>query len=195
MSYIFEQPWLLLTAAALSLAVTITIRQAFLEKSRPWHFSIPVLLVIAAFGLDFFIRTDLEKINLLIKTGMRAVENDRPDLIDRIISPDYFDSYHSSKDMLMEHCRNILNRLKIEKNKKLDMKIETSPPTAAINLEVLTKFDEGKLPKEFPARFVKTKLKLNLEKVRGKKWLIKRLEPLEINNHRARWKDVSSWSY
>ncbi len=195
MSNIFEQPWILLTAAAFCLAVIITIRQAFPEKRRAWQLVIPAIVVIAAFGLDILVQTDLEKINLLIKTGMSAVENETPDVIETIISPDYRDSYHDSKQMLMEHCRNLLSGLEIEKNKKLDLQIEMSAPTATITLKVLTKFDEQGRPIQLPTRFLTTRLRLNLTKGGGKKWLIERAEVLEINNQHIGWRDFGYRSY
>jgi hypothetical protein len=195
MSSIFEQPWIMLTGAALCLVVIITIRQAFPEKRRPWQFAIPALLAVAAFGLDVFVKTDLEKINLLIKTGMNAVENESTADIATIISPDYRDSYHESKEVLMEHCRNLLNGLKIARNKKLDLQIEISAPTATVSLKVLTRFDEQGLPEQLPTPFLTTKLKLNLKKGRGEKWLIERAEVLEINNQKIGWKDFRYQPY
>jgi len=189
MSNIFEQPWTMLTGAVLCLVVIITIRQAFPEKRRAWQFAIPALLAVAAFGLDEFVKTDLEKINLLIETGMNAVENESIVAIGTIISPDYRDSYHESKQILMEHCRNLLNGLKIAKNKKLNLQIEISAPTAKVLLNVLTRFDEQGMPKQLPTPLLTTRLKLNLKKGGGKKWLIERAEVLEINNQRIGWKD------
>ncbi len=195
MTNIFEQPWTLLTGAAFCLVVIITIRQAFPEKCRAWQFAIPVIVAIAAFGFDILIQTNLEKINTLIKTGMNAVENETPDMIGKIISPNYGDSYHESKRMLMTHCRNLLSGLKVEKNKKLDLQIEMSQATATVYLKVMTIFDEEGLPNHFPARFLITKLRLNLTKGRRKKWLVERAEVIEINNNRVGWKDLSYRSY
>ena len=195
MSNIFEQPWTMLTGAAFCLVVIITIRQAFPEKRRAWQFAIPALLAVAAFGLDEFVKTDLEKINLLIEAGMKAVENESTTAIGAIISPDYQDSYHESKETLMEHCRNLLKGLKISKNKKLDLQIEISAPTATVFLKALTRFDEQGMPKQLPTPFLTTRLKLNLKKGRGKKWLIERAEVLEINNQRIGWKDFRYRSY
>jgi hypothetical protein len=195
MSSIFEQPWTMLTGAAFCLVVIITIRQAFPDKRRAWQFAIPALLAVAAFGLDEFIKTDLEKINLLIETGMNAVENETPDVIGTIISPDYRDSRHNSKQILMAHCRSLLKELKIEKNKKLELNIEISAPTATVLLKVLTRFDEQGLSKQLPTPFLTTRLKLYLEKTREKQWLIGRAEVLEINNQRIEWKDIRSLPY
>jgi hypothetical protein len=189
MSSIFEQPWTMLTGAAFCLVVIITIRQAFPEKRRAWQFAIPALLAAIAFGLDVFVKTDFEKINLLIETGMNAVENESATAIGTIISPDYRDSYHESKEILMEHCRHLLKGLKIARNRKLDLKIEISSPTAKVSLKVLTRFDEQGLPKQLPTPFLTTRLRLNLKKGREKKWLIERAEVLEINNQRIGWRD------
>jgi hypothetical protein len=195
MSNIFEQPWTLLTGAVLCLVVIITVRQAFPEKRRTWQFAIPAIVAMAAFGFDILVQTNLEKINTLIKTGMDAVENEMPDNIGALISPDYRDSYHDSKKTLMAHTRNLLSGLKVERNKKLDLQIEISEATATAHLKVMTIFDEQSLPSHFPARFLITKLKLNLTKGSRKKWLIECAEVLEINNNRVGWTDVSYRSY
>ena len=189
MSSIFEQPWTLLIAAAFCLAVVFTIRQAFFEKSRAWHFAIPAIVAIAAFGLDILVKTDFEKINLVINKGMQAVENERPDDIAAIISPDYKDSYHSSKKMLMEHCRGVLGGIMFDKVRRSYSKIEITPPTATATIRVKSIFDEKTPPTRVPVRVIFTTMKLNFRKVGRKTWMIERAEVVDINNNKVRWRD------
>ena len=191
MSNIFEQPWTLLIAAAFCLAVVFTIRQAFFEKSRLWHFAIPVIIAIAAFGLDILVKTDLEKINLVIKKGMNAVENERFHDIATILSPDYKDSYHSSKKMFMNNCLGFLTGIQFEKISKSYSKVEISGPTATANIRAKIIFDKKTPPTRVPAWQIHVTVKLNFRKVSRKTWMIERAEVTHINNYKVRWREFS----
>ena len=96
-------------------------RSIFPKKRHWWQWLIPVVIAGAAFGLDYFVQTDYEKINALIKTGMRAVEEEDANAIGTIVSADYRDSHHKSKEELMEHCKSRLSRSMVEKSKKIGM--------------------------------------------------------------------------
>lgn len=189
---IFEQPWTLLTIAVFVLLVVLTVRQMFPEKTRPWHLLLPVALALAAFGLDYFIKTDLEKINTLIETSLKAVENQNLDAIEAIISPNYDDSYHNSKRALMAHCRSLLTKLPIKKNIKMNQRIEVSAPAATTQLKVLTRFDQQHTDfiELAGQSFLTTETMLYLVKGRDKNWLINRVEVLKINEHPIKWRQI-----
>jgi len=188
----FEQPWTLLGAAILVLFGVLTFRSIIPEKRRWWQLMLPALVALAAFGLDFFVQADLEKIEAVINTGIRAVEEENCDAIAQIISDNYRDSYHNTKRELMSHCRVKLSQPLVEKNKKTGLDIEEiSPPNATVILTVRIHFDkQSEIYKEFFRPFMIIKTRVYLQKQRDKRWLISRVELLELDRQPANWQQI-----
>ncbi len=187
---IFEQPWTLLGAAVITLFGVFTYRSFVPEKRYWWQFLIPVFIAAIAFGLDSIVQTDLEKINSLINKGMKAVEEEDTGAIDAIISADYKDSYHNSKERLMNHCNRELSRSLVEKNKKMSLQLEMSPPTATADLTVLMVFEKDSFVAQNYRPFLSVKVKLYLQKEQDNMWLINRAELLEIDRQRVSWRQI-----
>lgn len=186
---IFEQSWSLLIVAILTLFIILTLRRIFPEKRRWWQLILPAFLAIAAFTLDFSVKTDLEKINAVINIGARAVEKENPDAIEAIISESYCDSYHNTKEVLMRYCRIVLSEPLVEKNYKTILEIEISQPEATVILTARIVFDKRSYVYDFN-RLMLTKVKLELQKESDDQWLINRSEILEINRQPAKWRDI-----
>ncbi|MBN2456088.1 MAG: hypothetical protein JXB29_06065 [Sedimentisphaerales bacterium] len=185
---IFEQPWGLLLLSFISFLVVLILQSMWPEVFRGWFWLISACLAIAAFGLDIFVKTDNEQIVGIIKAGMEAVERQDSDFIETIISDEYEDSYHNSKDYLMLYCRALLSKPLVEKNRKLNLSVEISPPQATATLAALTRFDEKSDIFAYK-QFMLTKTKFNFYKY-GDNWLIRRAEVLEIDRHPVSWEDV-----
>ena len=100
----FEQPWTLIGAAVLVLFGMFTFRSMFPEKRHWWQLLIPVFIVGVALGLDGIVKTDLEKINVVVNRGIKAVKEEDARAIESILSEQYSDSYHRSKQHLLNHC-------------------------------------------------------------------------------------------
>jgi len=187
----FEQPWTLIGAAVLVLFGILTFRSVFPEKRRRWQLALPVLLAVAAFALDYFVKTDLEKVNIVIRKGIRAVEQEDCDTIEQIISPDYNDSYHSNKTSLMEHCRAELGQPVVEKCTKTGLSIEITPPNATVNLTVIIRFEKNsRIAKDYYSQIMWITTQVYLKKQPDKSWLIDRMELLEINKQPVNWQQV-----
>lgn len=187
---IFEQPWTLVVAAVLVLYVTLRFRSIFPAKRNWWQWLVPPLLAMTAFGLDFFVQTDLEKINAVIDRGVKAVEEENPDAIETIISANYQDSYHDSKEQLMSHCRNELSRNRVEENKKIGSQIEISPPEANVILRVRIIYDKDSyIALNYKQSFL-VKVQLCLQKQPDKKWLINKAELLELDRQPVNWEQI-----
>jgi len=186
----FEQPWTLIGAAILVLLVVLMLRRIFPEKRYWGQWLLPLFLAALAFGLDYLVQTDLEKINAVIDTAVKAVEQENPDAIEAIISDNYRDSYHNTKKHLMYHCRARLSGPLVEKNKKRLPIIEISPPNATVTLTVIIHFDKQSYVYQEIQRLMQTKAKINLQKQQDGRWLINRVEILEINMQRAKWRDI-----
>jgi hypothetical protein len=178
---IFEQPWTLTVVAVLVLFGLFQFRSIFPEKRHWWQLLLPVFLVFAAFGLDFFVKTDLEKIRAVVQTGIKAVEQENCDAIDKIIADNYSDSFHDTKASLMTRCRDELARSPVEKNKKAGLLIEIKPPQATADLTVWMRFNEAAfIAQNYKALFL-IEVRLHLQKQPDKSWLINRVELIEVD--------------
>ena len=105
---IFQTPIpLIIVAAVVLIAVTI-FRRALPERRKWWQLLLPAIVLLAAFGADFFSQTDHEKIDLLIKTSQEAAVAGDSEQIAKMISPDYRDSSHHSKELIVGFCRGFL---------------------------------------------------------------------------------------
>jgi len=187
---IFEQPWTLIAAAVLVLFGILTFRSIFPEKRRWWQLPIPLLVAIAGIGMDFLVRTDLEKINAIIDTGIKAVEEENCDALAAIIADNYQDSHHKTKNDLMAHCRMELSASAVEKTKNRGCLVELSPPEAKATLFVLITFDRNsRIAQEYKS-FILVKARLYLQKQPDKNWLISRIEVLEIDKQQVNWRDA-----
>ncbi len=187
---VFEQPWLLLIITAIDLITVIIITKINRNKKLRLLYIIPILTFVLAFGLDYFVQTDREKITAVISKGVKAVEQEDVGTIDKITSPAYSDLFHPDKAALMSHCRTVFSEPLIKKNYKTILSTEISPPNATVDLIVRTVFDE----RSFAGQNLKqllTKTRLELQKS-GNDWLISKVEVLEINRHPASWKDIQS---
>lgn len=187
----FEQPWSLLGAAVIVLFGMLTFRSMFPEKRRWWQLLVPVLLAVAAFGLDSLVKTDPEKINAVINKGIKAVEEEDCNTIDEILSESYSDSHHSTKEHLLAHCRRELARSLVEKHKKRGLLIEDiSGPNATAILFTLATFDKNSYVSQNYKSFLLIKAKLHLQKQPDKRWLISRVEVLELDRTPVNWSQI-----
>jgi len=189
---IFEQPWTLLAIAVLELLVVLILRSFFPQKYNRRQFVAVFVLVVAAFAFDFFIKTDLEKINILIKTGIKAVEEEDVNPIATLISSAYKDSVHKSKDDFVNVCRVLLEKPLIEKNKIMSKQISVTAPNAEVTIAVVSHFDKtSSYFQDLAQPFIITKAKLNLRKNAQKAWQVERAEILEINKQQINWGNVN----
>jgi hypothetical protein len=186
----FEHPWGLITIAGLTLLGLLVFRSIFPEKRRWWQWLLPVLLVVAAFGLDFLVETDLEKINAVIDKGVKAVEDEDSDAIEQILADDYADSYHSSKSDLMAHCREVLSEPLIEKNIKRTVSTTIQPPKATVIFTVRILFDKQSYVYQDFKQQMMTEVQVDLRKQPDNRWLISRVELLKIDFQPAKWKSI-----
>ena len=195
MSSIFEQPWTLLITAIVALLVLLIFRRVSPESRHWWQLALPAFLAVAAFGLDFLVETDLEKINALISTAAKAVEEENPDAIEAIISENYRDSYHNTKQNLMYHCRAKLSEPLIEKNIARTVSMEISPPNATVVFTVRMVFDKRSYVYQSFKSQMFSKIKIDLQKEPDNRWLISRAELLELDRRPATWQNIKQASW
>lgn len=179
-------------ALALAIAALLTLQIIHIIKTyerRRWQWFLPIILIAAAFGLDFLVKTDLEKINIVIRTIRKASEQEDYNAIGALISADYSDSFHNTKDALMNHCRRLLSEPLVKKSRQIGVKIEISPPKAEVTLSIKVHFEEQSSYSEY-LPFVLLKMELDLQKEQDKRWLINHAEILEANKHPVSWRDA-----
>lgn len=183
----FEQPYTLIGAAVLVLFGMLTFRSVFPEKRRWWQMLVPVFVAGAACGLDALVKTDLEKINAVINTGIKAVKEEDCNAIAQILSANYSDSYHDTAEELLVHCRQVLTPALVEKHKRTGSLIEiTGPKATAVLFTVLT-FDKNSYVSQNYKSFLMTKSRLTLHKQPDAQWLISRVEVLELDRQPVNW--------
>jgi hypothetical protein len=184
---IFEKPWTLLIVAVVVLLIIYIIRVFKPGKRQWWHLFIPIMIAISAFAIDTFVETDLENINSIIKSCIKASRNEDADTIDTFIASDYHDSQHQSKQEIMIYCKAIFSEPAVERFVKLNQSIELSSSNATVLIKGFLFFDkESRFYKELkPAMTIK--LELGLKKYSNKKWQINRAEILEIDEQTIDW--------
>jgi hypothetical protein len=186
----FEQPWTLVIIAFAVLYAIFRFRSIFPDKRRWWQWLIPVFIAAGAFGLDWIVQTDFEKINILINTGIKGVEEEDADAIEGIVSADYRDSFHYSREHLRAHCERELSQSLVEQCTKLFLQLDISPPTATADLTVLVKFEKDSYVAQNYKQSLVARVKLYLQKEQDKKWLINRIEMLAIDNRPVDWRQI-----
>ena len=186
----FEQPWTLIGSAILVLFGVLTFRSVWPEKCRWWQWLLPIFVASVAFGLDVLVKTDPEKINTVIKTVMKAVEQEDCNAIEAIIADNYYDSYHTTKDHLIADCRKYLAQNQVKKNKKTGILIKLSPPNATVNLFAVTTLDENSQISQRYKSFFLIKAEIRLRKQSNKNWLISRIEIPEIDRQPVNWRQI-----
>jgi len=184
---IFEKPWMLLIVAVVVLFIIFIVRTFKPEKKRWWQLMIPFIIAVSAFAIDIFVETDLESINRIIKSCIKASKNEDANTIGTFIASDYHDSLHQDKKELMIYCRTVLSEPAVKRFVILNKSIKLSSPNATVLLKGFLFFDEeSRFYKELrPAMVVE--FELDLKKNSNKKWQINRGELLEIDNQPIDW--------
>ena len=186
----FEQPWTSVGGAVVILFGILTFRSVWPEKRHWWQWLLPAFVAVAGFSLDLFVQTDLEKINSIIKTGIKAVQEEDFNTIEAILADNYSDSFHDTKSQLLNRCRQKLTSNKVEKNKKTACLVELSPPKATATVFMLTTFDKSSEISQNYKSFILSKIELRFQKQYDNTWLINRAEILELDKQPVNWSHV-----
>ena len=187
---IFEKPWTLLLIAVLVLLATAIARTFFLKNKNLWQWTPTIIIILAAFGLDYFIKTDFEKIKTVITAGAKAVEKENCDTIEKILSENYKDSYHLDKNSVLQKCKTILTPPLVSKvySSILQKDIQADKAKVVVLARIL--FDENSEVYSF-TKIMLIKTEIEMQKGSDNNWRINRIEVLEINKQPAKWKNVS----
>jgi hypothetical protein len=188
-SHVLETPWPVLTAAIILLAIIVLFRQSWPDKRRWWQLLVPVILAVVGVGLEHLFKTDYEKIASVIDSGIQAVIDRDIGQINRIISPDYSDSRHHSKDAIMAFCGDLLSERFAEKIKKQQEKITILAPEATAELLVRLHLSPQNTYAAM-GTLMYVKIKLYFTKTTHGNWLISGTEIVSVNNQTLNWNSV-----
>lgn len=187
----FEQPYTLIGAAVLVLFGVLTFRSVLPEKRHWWQWLLPMAVAGLGIGLDAMVQTDNEKINAVIDKGITAaVERDVATLA-TIISPDYSDSAHGSKERLLYYFRQAAAEHQVVSAKKKGVRIvDLSASAATANVFIRVTFDENSYFAENYKSSVQIMVDATFEKRPGPGWLVECVELRAIDGQSCSWRQA-----
>ena len=183
---IFQTPWPIAIASVVTWLIVSIIRLTMPEKGRKWHMLIPLAMLISAFAIDYFVRTDRETLDTVIDNSIAATVACDIAAIDALVAGDYSDRVHRSKPAIMTAAKRYLREPVIEKIKKMNCLITVNNASARINIEAVVHLD----PKNQYAavtRIVPIKMEVTCTKMPDGIWRISSADITAVNNTRATW--------
>ncbi|KPK42001.1 MAG: hypothetical protein AMJ65_08345 [Phycisphaerae bacterium SG8_4] len=187
----FEQPYTLVGAAVLVLFGVLTFRSVLPEKRRFWQWLLPVVLAGGAFALDALVQTDAEQISGTIETGAAAFEAEDLAALGQVISDDYSDSIHSTKERLLFYCRETLSQSLVVKARIKGLKLmNVSDANATVMVFAQITFDKNSYVAANYKPSLLIKARLNLKKRPGVGWLISRVELEGLDGQSVGWRQI-----
>jgi hypothetical protein len=187
MTNIYEQPWLLLAVSAGVLLAVFIFRAIFPQRHK-WLWLLPILLAALAFAIDYFVETDTEKVRDVIAKVVKAAEKEDAEAMMSRFCDDYRDSFHVSKQALLNNCRWWLSEPVIEKNVLSIVSLKVEPPRAEAVFTVRVVFDPQGPVFEYRKMMI-FKLRADLREERDG-WCFSRVEVLEIDLQPADWRRI-----
>ena len=190
-----EQPWTLLTLSGLTFLVIGTLRSAFPEKRQPWQPLIPLLMAIAAFGIDAWVATDREQIREVVKTLLDATENEDVSALVGVIGPDYQDSFHRNRTRLVDRIRRELSKPVVKKTSRNGLSLDftsSAAPTALLRMSIVFEQDSNVAQNYGPSYLVL--IRISFKKYPNGRWLTNGIEIVEVNMQPVSWDRIPSIS-
>ncbi len=185
MTNIFEQPWLLLIVAGVVFLGVAFFRDLLPPGRGRLFWLLPVVIAILAFAIDYFVQTDKEKIEAVLAGACRAVEGEDIRALAPLISNDYHDSVHPSKQALLNHFMGRLSEPVIEKIAPAIVSLDIKPPDATVVFTTRVMFDPKGPVYEY-RKMMLFKLQADLKREAGE-WFFSRTEILTIDLQPAGW--------
>jgi len=187
---VFESPWAIIIAAFV-IQIILWIAAGFMSAKKRWVvWLVPAVIILLAFGLDYFIKTDSEKINNALAGIVKAGETENCPAIATFLSADYRDSLNMSKEDFMRSCKRWLDKPFIDKavERRVSLEHDGSSASAVYTVRVLFA-DDSFVAREYK-KLVFSEIRFELKK-NGAKWLISRIELLKLDNQPAQWGSVN----
>jgi len=184
---IFENCWLLLALAGISLVIASIVRQ---EKPE-WGYKpllVPLILAVLAFGLDYWVTTDYEAVSALLPACRKAAVAEDTNAIMRHISPNYADIRHKDRAALQSAIERIIPQASIEKVRVQSHVITINRDRAESEFRAAVHLNTNSGYAMAGSLFF-LEMQFEYEKI-NKTWYIQRMEVTEVNDHPMDWGDV-----
>lgn len=186
---IFEKPWLLLIISAAAWMTITLIALIRGMENRRWRLLLPLLPALLAFPVDYFVKTDYEKIDSLITVLTESAVAGSTQQIDPIIAEDYSDIANNSKRQLMGYCQSIITHNHIKKINRKYFDINITRPTAVCDLQVVVILNPNSTY-AMAGTILVIDTKLYLKRSDNGMWQIDSSDISKVNNHAVSWKSI-----
>lgn len=185
MTNIFENPWLLLTLAALSLVPAAILRQAKPEWGyRP--LLIPLLLTALGVALDFAVQTDNEQIHAIIRTCRKAAVEGNARAMSDVLCADYDDGFHRSKTEFLTSAERLLRGASLKKVRFQDIRLTLEDTTAVAEMDTVVHLNADSQYAAFGS-VIFVSLRLEFVKQSPDRWFILKTGVTSVNNQPMNW--------
>lgn len=186
---VFETPWLLLSISLLALVVVVMMRQSFEDKQRWWQLLIPLVLATGSIGVDYFVKTDYEKIVSTLESARKSVVAEDVDQLATVVSPAYRDRSHLSKDRLISFLRSFFASTKIDRSPCRSRDIVINGDMAEAEMLYRVHLNANSAYSQAASMYF-VKVRFSLMKTGEGKWLLTQTELIELNFQPFHWGDL-----
>jgi hypothetical protein len=184
-----ETPWLGLIVAGLAFGIVMMIRQAAPDKRNWKQLAIPALIVAVTLGLDYFVRTDREKIVEVFRQARRMGVTKDFSSFNQIFWADYRDSRNRNREELRRFCEQSLAMTSVSsvRVRSQELTIRDGTATGDIRLRVWLHYRGEELDVQTPYW-----VRLRGEFVRQPdgEWRIAGTEIVSVNDDPMGWKEI-----
>jgi hypothetical protein len=180
-----ETPWLLLIIGIVTLAIGSFVRNNVSPKKGLLLILAGLVIVAAAFGIDYAFQTDYEQLRGLIDTCKKAAVTNNARLIEPCISQQYRDSIHLSKTDFVSDAERIIKITGISKIRFQSITIQSSANSAHAGLNMTVFLDSQKSALAGGLFFVE--MSIEFKKENNARWVITSSEVESVNNERTGW--------
>ena len=178
----------MIIAAAVWVVVSIVAVFKGIEQRR-WRLFMPLMLGLLALPIDYFVKTDYEKVDIAVKTIFNSAIEATPEKIYPLISENYSDAGHKSKKYLMAFCKSHFSRPNIKKINKRYYNIKVDRPTAVCETKLVIILNPESPYAEY-ANIFTVEINFYFERTAKGNWQMTTSKIIEVNNHSASWKGV-----
>lgn len=186
---IFETPWLLIIVSA-GIWATISVVSMFRGIQKDYYrLLIPLLLVPVAFAVDFFVKTDYEKVDNNIKIFTSSAVEQTPEKIPPIVSQEYSDKSNRSKSQFTNMCNRYFSEPNVKKINRRFFNVTFDKKTAVCQVNVVIIMNPESPYAEFSS-ILTVEAKVYFAKNDKGRWLMTSSEIISVNNNPASWGDA-----
>ena len=189
MDSIFQSPWLLIWASVgIWLAAAIVHITSPIRKRR-WHMIAALVIFAAAFGIDYSVKTDREKIDSLIDRGIEATVAADIEGIESIIGDGYVDRVHRSKAEFIGKCRRSLKRAVAESIRPMYYNVSVEGTSAVVDMSAMVHLAEHNTPVS-GVQIVPVKLRIECKRYAENEWKVSSADLVEVNGTVVNWNGI-----